>query len=64
MPQTSEYLLDMMKAEQESYAAGSSTHHSRLIEAMKLALESTEPGKAGYPNAVRRVFENPPPEMI
>ena len=64
MPQTSEYLLDMMRQEQADYKAGSETHHSRLIEAMKLALESTEPGKAGYPNAVRRVFEPDLPEMI
>ena len=64
MPQTSEYLLDMMRQEEDDYKVGSATHRSRLIEAMELALESTTPGQAGYPNASRKIHAVPLPEMI
>ena len=40
------------------------SHEQRLISAMKLALESTVPGRAGYPNENRKVEEIAPPEMI
>ena len=64
MPTTSEHLLDLMKQEVLDHQSTQSTHESRLIEAMVSALESTVPGRSGYPNELRNIHATPPPEMI
>ena len=60
-PSSSDQLLDLIRKEEFNRVE---SHSERLISAMKSALETTVPGRAGYPNESKKLFEEPAQEMI
>jgi len=62
MPDYNNELMNLLRKEFSPPIEES--HDNKLISAMKLALESTVPGRAGYPNENRRPQDVLPPEMI